>query len=149
MDVLTPEQRHRNMSAIRSKDTKPEVWLRKRLFARGYRYRKYSKRIPGHPDLWLAKYNTAVFVHGCYWHRHDKCKYASMPKSRIDFWADKFAKNTERDRRVRESLEAIGVKVLIVWECSIKRMMNNDQSRDELLRRIDEFLMSEKNYEEL
>ena len=149
MDVLTPEQRHRNMSAIRSKDTKPEVWLRKRLFARGYRYRKYSKRIPGHPDLWLAKYNTAVFVHGCYWHRHENCKYASMPKSRIEFWTEKFDNNTDRDRRVKESLEAIGVKMLVVWECTVKRMRRDSSTESEIISRIENFFMSDKRYEEI
>lgn len=149
MDVLTPEQRHRNMSAIRSKDTKPEVWFRKRIFAHGYRYRKYSKRIPGHPDLWLAKYNTAVFVHGCYWHRHADCKYASMPKSRIDFWTEKFSKNIDRDRRVREELRAVNVKMLIVWECTIKRMMKNSLIENEVMSQIDNFLTSDTGYEEL
>ena len=89
-DIKSPEERSRNMSAIRSKDTKPELYLRKLLFAEGLRYRKNVERIPGCPDMFLAKYHTAVFVHGCYWHRHYGCKYAYTPISRIDFWQNKF-----------------------------------------------------------
>lgn len=80
-DIKSPEERSRNMAAIRSKDTKPEVYLRKLLFAQGYRYRKNYKKIPGHPDIYLPKYRTAIFVHGCFWHRHQGCKYAYMPKA--------------------------------------------------------------------
>ena len=85
-DIKSPEERSRNMAAIRSKDTKPEVYLRKLLFAQGYRYRKNYKKIPGHPDIYLPKYRTAIFVHGCFWHRHQGCKYAYMPYSNIEFW---------------------------------------------------------------
>ena len=108
-DIKSPEERSRNMSKIRSKDTKPEVWLRKKLFERGYRYRKNVNNIPGHPDAWLAKYNTALFVHGCFWHRHDGCKYAYIPKSRVEFWTDKFRKYIERDFRVKKELAALSV----------------------------------------
>ena len=89
-DIVSPERRSKNMSAIRSKDTKPEIYLRKLLFAEGYRYRIAEKSIPGHPDMFLRKYNTAIFVHGCFWHRHQGCKYAYMPKSRVEFWQKKF-----------------------------------------------------------
>ena len=89
-DIKTPEERSRNMSKIRSRDTKPEVWLRKKLFERGYRYRKNVSNVPGHPDAWLAKYNTAVFVHGWFWHRHEGCKYAYTPKSQVEFWTDEY-----------------------------------------------------------
>jgi len=99
-DIKSPEERSLNMSKIRSKDTKPEVWFRKKLFERGYRYRKHVSYIPGHPDLWLAKYNTAIFVHGCFWHRHSNCKYAYMPKSRTEYWQEKFDRNIKRDQVV-------------------------------------------------
>ena len=97
MDVHSPEQRSRNMAAIRSKDTKPELYFRKLIFACGYRYRLYSKKIPGKPDLWLAKYKTAIFVHGCFWHRHHGCRFATTPKSNEEYWQQKFRKNKERD----------------------------------------------------
>ena len=85
-DIVSPEKRSQNMSAIRSKNTKPEVYLRKLLFAQGYRYRIADKSVPGHPDIFLRKYNTAIFVNGCFWHRHPDCKYAYTPKSRVEFW---------------------------------------------------------------
>lgn len=143
MDVLTPEQRHKNMSQIRSKDTKPEVWLRKELFAQGYRYRKNSGNIPGHPDIWMRKYNTAIFVHGCFWHRHKGCKYASVPKSRVEFWTEKFQKNVERDERVMQELAALGIKRLIVWECTVKQMMKSEDTTKRIIKEIEDFLVSD------
>ena len=101
MDIKSEAERSRNMSRIRSTDTKPEVYFRKKLFAAGYRYRKNDRRLPGCPDIYLPKYRTVIFVHGCFWHRHEGCKYAYMPKSRIDFWGKKFQRNVERDREVR------------------------------------------------
>lgn len=86
MDIKTPEERSKNMAAIHSRNTKPEIWFRKQLFARGYRYRLNTNRIQGHPDIYLRKYNTAIFIHGCFWQRHQGCKYAYMPKSRVEFW---------------------------------------------------------------
>ena len=97
MDTLTVEERSRNMSAIRSKDTKPEVYLRKLLFAEGLRYRKNAAHVYGHPDLYLAKYHAAVFIHGCFWHRHPGCRFAYTPKSRVDFWKIKFSRNILRE----------------------------------------------------
>ena len=104
MDILTPEKRKQNMQAIHSKDTKPEIYLRKLLFSLGYRYRSYAKNIPSHPDIYLRKYNTAIFINGCFWHRHKNCKFAYMPKSNIDFWKRKFCDNVERDKKIREQL---------------------------------------------
>ena len=100
-DIVSPEKRSQNMSAIRSKDTKPEVYLRKLLFAQGYRYRIADKSVPGHPDIFLRKYNTAIFVNGCFWHRHPDCKYAYTPKSRVEFWQKKFDDNVQRDAVVK------------------------------------------------
>ena len=121
-DILSPEERSRNMAAIRSRDTKPEVYLRKLLFAKGYRYRIADKNIPGHPDIFLRKYNTAIFVHGCFWHRHPGCKYAYTPKSRVEFWQKKFDDNVRRDAVVTEELQKQGIKHLIIWECTINSM---------------------------
>jgi len=140
-DIKSPEARSQNMSRIRSKDTKPEVWLRKKLFEQGYRYRKNVRSITGNPDAWLAKYNTALFVHGCFWHRHEGCKYAYMPKSRIDFWTEKFQKNIKRDTVVREELTGRGIKVLIVWECTVKQMMKSEVVKDSCLDSISAFLL--------
>ena len=124
-DIKTPEARSLYMSKIRSRDTKPEVWLRKQLFSRGYRYRKNVSHIPGHPDLWMPKYNTAIFVHGCFWHRHNGCKYAYHPKSRTEFWLKKFTANVKRDSDVRKELEGSGIKQLVIWECTVKKMQKN------------------------
>ena len=103
-DIVSTEKRSQNMSAIRSKNTKPEVYLRKLLFAQGYRYRIADKSVPGHPDIFLRKYNTAIFVNGCFWHRHPGCKYAYTPKSRVEFWQKKFDDNVRRDSAVKAEL---------------------------------------------
>ena len=123
-DIVSPEKRSQNMSAIRSKNTKPEVYLRKLLFAQGYRYRIADKSVPGHPDIFLRKYNTAIFVNYTYIY-YSGCKYAYMPKSRVDFWQKKFDDNVRRDAAVKAELLERGIKCLIVWECTIKQMMKN------------------------
>lgn len=148
-DIKTPEERSRNMSRIRSRDTKPESWLRKKLFARGYRYRKNAGSIAGHPDAWLARYNTAVFVHGCFWHQHDGCRFAYMPKSRVGFWTDKFRRNRERDRKVAGELISAGIMVIVVWECTVKKMMKDRKYEDEMLDRIERFLHEGSGFLEL
>ena len=148
-DIKTPEARSLNMSKIRSRDTKPEVWLRKQLFSRGYRYRKNASNVPGHPDLWMPKYNTAIFVHGCFWHRHNGCKYAYQPKSRTEFWLKKFTANVKRDSDVRKELEANRIKQLVIWECTVKKMQKNVEYRGEILSQIGLFLSSNEIYCEL
>lgn len=142
MDIKSPEERSKNMAAIHSKNTKPEIYLRKLLFARGYRYGVNSKSVPGHPDIYMKKYNTAIFVHGCFWHRHEGCKYAYMPKSRIEFWQKKFDANIKRDECVRKELESKKIKVLIVWECTIKRMKKDKKTEEEVISLIEKFLLS-------
>ncbi len=147
-DIVSPDRRSKNMSAIRSKDTKPEIYLRKLLFAEGYRYRIAEKSIPGHPDMFLRKYNTAIFVHGCFWHRHQGCKYAYTPKSRVEFWQKKFDDNVRRDVVVRTALQENSIKCLIVWECVIKKA--KDQAvKDFLLTEIVQFLSSDELYLEI
>lgn len=143
-DIISPERRSKNMSAIRSKDTKPEIYLRKLLFAEGYRYRIAEKSIPGHPDMFLRKYNTAIFVHGCFWHRHQGCKYAYTPKSRVEFWQKKFDDNVRRDTIVRTALQENNIKCLIVWECTIKQMMKSPQLRDQIITEICSFINSDR-----
>lgn len=142
MDTVTSEQRSKNMSAIRSKDTKPEIYFRKLLFSRGYRYRINSKQVSGHPDIYLRKYNTAIFIHGCFWHRHEKCKYAYMPKSNVEFWNRKFDANIRRDAVVHEELRVRGIKCLVVWECTVKQMEKDKEVCDMYLNLVEQFLVS-------
>lgn len=148
-DIKSPEQRSLNMSKIRSKDTKPEDYIRKLLFNHGYRYRKNVKNVPGHPDAWLARYNTAVFVNGCFWHRHEGCKYAYTPKSRIEFWNDKFQKNTARDKVVEDQLKEQGIRSLVIWECTIRKMMQKSNIESDTLNLVEGFLHSDREHEEL
>ena len=121
MDRLSPEQRSYNMSLIHGKDTKPEILVRKYLFSRGLRFRKNDKRFPGHPDIVLPKYKTIVFVHGCFWHGHEGCKYYVIPKSNVEYWRDKIRTNIARDAVVKSKLEELGWNVLVVWECELKK----------------------------
>ena len=147
-DIVSPEKRSQNMSAIRSKNTKPEVYLRKLLFAQGYRYRIADKSVPGHPDMFLRKYNTAIFVNGCFWHRHPGCKYAYTPKSRVEFWQKKFDDNVRRDSAVKAELLEHGIKLLTVWECAIRRMQRDKIEEERALAKIIFFIKSnEKNAE--
>lgn len=148
-DIVSPEQRSKNMSAIRSKNTKPEVYFRKLLFAKGYRYRIAEKNIPGHPDIFLRKYNTAIFIHGCFWHRHSGCKYTYMPKSRVEFWQKKFEANIKRDDIVKTELQTLKVKYLLVWECTVKSMMKNQEECAKILEIAEKFLRDDALYKEL
>lgn len=125
MDNRTAEERSRNMSAIRSKDTKPEMLVRKFLHAQGFRYRLHWRDLPGTPDIVLPKYRTVVFVHGCFWHRHKGCPKASMPASNREYWQAKFAANVERDEKAREALEAAGWRVFVIWECELRPASRN------------------------
>ena len=147
-DIVSPEKRSQNMSAIRSKNTKPEMYLRKLLFAQGYRYRIADKSVPGHPDIFLRKYNTAIFVNGCFWHRHPSCKFAYTPKSRVEFWQKKFDDNVRRDSVVKAELLEHGIKLLTVWECAIRRMQRDKIEEERVLAKIIFFIESnEKNAE--
>lgn len=119
VDTLTPAQRSERMSRIRSRDTKPEIALRKALHRLGFRFRVHRTGLPGKPDMVLAKYRTVIFVHGCFWHRHPGCKVATTPKSNTEFWTDKFSRNVTRDMRVTKQLEDEGWRVITVWECEV------------------------------
>ncbi len=120
-DVLTPEQRSRCMAAIRSKDTKPELAVRSIAHRLGYRFRLHRRDLPGNPDLVFPSRRKVVFVHGCFWHQHPRCRYATRPATRADFWAEKLDGNRERDRNVRRDLSRCGWKTLVVWECQLVR----------------------------
>ena len=148
-DIKSKEARSKNMSAIRSKETKPEIYIRKLLFSKGYRYRKNAANICGHPDMYMNKYKTAVFVHGCYWHRHQGCKFAYNPKSNEAFWQNKFKENIIRDNNVVHTLMTKKIKCLIIWECTIKEMKKDNNIKLEILKKIDDFLRNEQLYIEL
>ena len=120
-DPLTPDQRHTCMSHIRSANTKPEVKLRKELFHIGYRYRINRKGLPGSPDIVLGKYRTCIFVNGCFWHGHKDCRFATRPKTNAEFWRTKIENNRERDLRDYTFLESLGWRIIVVWECELKK----------------------------
>jgi len=120
IDRIDKEHRSWNMSQIRSKNTKPEIAVRKTLHRLGYRFRLHCSELPGTPDIVLPRYKTVVFVHGCYWHRHQGCKYAYLPKSRESFWAHKFKGNVARDIQHQAELMKMGWNVGIIWECEIE-----------------------------
>lgn len=119
MDTRTPEQRRRIMQAVRSKDTGPEMKVRRLLHAMGYRFRLHRKDLPGKPDIVLPKYRKAIFVHGCFWHAHG-CPKGRPPKSRLEYWLPKLEQNAKRDRTKIEQLESKGWKALVVWQCETR-----------------------------
>ena len=120
-DRITPEKRSWNMSRIKGTATKIEVEVRSWLFSRGFRFRKNDKRYPGKPDIVLPKYKTVIFINGCFWHRHAGCKYATTPKTRTEFWLEKFERNIRNDEIHRQQLEDMGWKVITIWECQLKK----------------------------
>lgn len=120
MDRLTQQRRSWNMSRIRSRDTGPERRVRSCLHRLGFRFRLHRRDLPGKPDIVLPAYGTVVFVHGCFWHRHPGCRFAYMPKSRVDFWQAKFHRNVERHREVEAALLDLGWRVVVIWECETK-----------------------------
>ncbi len=148
-DIKSQEERSKNMSAIKSRDTKPEKYIRHELFMRGYRYRNNVSYVPGHPDLYLAKYHTAIFVNGCFWHRHAGCKYATIPKTRVDFWLRKFQQNVSRDEIVKDELRLRGIRRLVIWECTIKKMQKRPDECEDVLMQVISFLNSEESSLEL
>ncbi len=133
------------MAAIKSKDTKPELIVRKFLFKKGFRYRLNLNRLPGHPDIVLKKYRTVIFVNGCFWHGHD-CKFASIPKSNIQFWKYKILRNQERDKLTIQKLANMGWNSITVWECQLKNNVRTDtlNALEHTLNSI--FLMNNKKY---
>ncbi|ALC11653.1 DNA mismatch repair protein Vsr [Sphingopyxis sp. 113P3] len=119
-DIVDQATRSRMMARIRGRDTKPELAMRKALHARGLRYRLHYKGLPGRPDLVFPKFQAVVFVHGCFWHRHEGCRFTTTPATRPEFWAQKFEQNVLRDHRAIANLEQSGWRTAIVWECAIK-----------------------------
>ena len=119
-DSMTPQQRRRCMSRIRGKDTGPEILVRKGLHARGFRFRLQDRRLPGRPDVVLPRYRVAIMVNGCFWHGHQRCRYATRPKTNMEFWEAKIARNRHRDEVTQAHLEALGWTVITVWECELR-----------------------------
>ena len=134
------------MSRIRSKDTRPEKTVRSMLYRMGYRFRLHDKNLPGKPDIVLPKYKTVIFVHGCFWHRHKGCKYAYIPKSRVNFWKDKFAETVRRDKQHLKQLKENGWKVFILWECETKDMYRLKKIINNLFQEINGILLLSDNY---
>ena len=133
MDRISKEHRSWNMSRIRNKDTTPEKIVRSLLHRMGYRFRLHRKDLPGNPDIVLPKYRTVIFVHGCFWHRHKGCKFAYTPKTRVEFWKNKFAENVERDRQNIVELKKLDWRVIVIWECETR-------NKDFLIRSIESAL---------
>lgn len=130
-DSLTKEQRSWNMSQIKGSNTKPEILVRSYLHKKGFRFRLHAKDLPGKPDIVLKKYSTAIFVDGCYWHRHQGCKLAYNPKSRQEFWQSKFENNVRRDQEVNRLFENIPWNIVRIWQCEV-----NEKSMTELAKKI-------------
>jgi DNA mismatch endonuclease, patch repair protein len=141
-DILSKTQRSKLMSTVRSRDTKPEWILRCGLHRIGFRYRLQNSHLPGSPDLIFPKYQSVVFVHGCYWHRHEGCKDATMPKTNVDFWKKKFSENLERDRRIVHELKTSDWRVLVVWECEL------NQKTIETIHRVANWLVQGKEFKD-
>lgn len=120
-DIVDKATRSRMMSGIRGTNTRPELALRRSLHALGFRFRLHSRNVPGKPDLILPRYRAAIFVHGCFWHRHSGCRYTTTPSTRPDFWTAKFEANVNRDRVVKDALQQSGYRLAIVWECALRK----------------------------
>ncbi|MDT7848748.1 very short patch repair endonuclease [Methylophilus sp. VKM B-3414] len=121
IDIVDTQTRSRMMSGIRSRNTKPEIIVRKFLHANGFRYRLHDKKLPGRPDIVLLKYNLAIFVHGCFWHRHTGCRLVSQPNQNQQKWEEKFKQNIDRDKKHIATLSSAGWRILIIWECGLRK----------------------------
>ncbi|WP_426175578.1 very short patch repair endonuclease [Massilia sp. TWR1-2-2] len=144
-DIVAPSVRSRMMSGIKGKNSKPEMLVRKLLFAAGFRFRLHRRELPGTPDIVLPGRKIAIFVHGCFWHAHAGCKYAKLPATRPDFWATKLNANVDRDRQAIEKLTAMGWRVLCVWECSTR----NSASASSLTNDLKEWINGTGQYAEI
>lgn len=120
-DIFSKDKRHEIMSSVSGKDTKPEILVRKCLFAQGFRFRKNVKRLPGTPDIVLPKYKTIIFVHGCFWHGHSDCVNARLPKSNIEYWTKKISSNMIRDEKNVSKLTKMGYKIIVIWTCELSK----------------------------
>lgn len=144
-DIFSSEKRSKIMSKVKGKDTKPEMKVRKYLHGKGYRYRLHQKDLPGSPDLVFKKYNATFFINGCFWHGHENCKYAKLPKSRRGFWENKINKNKERDARKINDLLNNDWRVLVIWSCSLKKKNRLEKT----LKLVEKWLINGNNYKEI
>lgn len=135
MDIHDKETRSYNMSRIKGKKTKPEEIVAKYLFSHGFRYKRNDKKLPGTPDIVLKKYHVVIFVNGCFWHMHDGCKYFVWPKNNSEFWKNKLIANKNRDEKEKNDLEKLGWKVIVVWECLLRKT-KREQTLDWLVKEI-------------
>jgi DNA mismatch endonuclease (patch repair protein) len=135
-DVHSKEVRSYNMSKIKGKNTKPEVLVRKFHFAKGLRYRLHDKKLPGKPDMVLPRYKTVIFIHGCFWHGHEGCKYFTIPKTRTEWWTNKININKANDSKAIDKLEADGWRIIIVWECELKKKSDQEKTLNRLYQKI-------------
>lgn len=148
VDKLSPEQRKKCMQANKSENTKPELIVRKYLFARGFHYRLHCKNLPGKPDLVLRKYSTVIFINGCFWHGHDGCQYYRLPVTNSEFWLKKIENNRARDLRDRERLIKLGWGVMVVWECQL-RPKQRENTLQEIVYRLSTAYLQNKNVNRL
>ncbi|WP_329889101.1 very short patch repair endonuclease [Stenotrophomonas sepilia] len=142
VDVVSKAVRQRMMSKIRGKDTGPELLVRRFLHSNGFRYSLHKKQLPGTPDLVLRRYHLSIFVHGCFWHHHLGCRYATIPQTRTKFWLEKLNANRKRDELAQIELLKMGWRIAVVWECALKR------SPQDTLRRLKEFVRSSEIFQE-
>lgn len=147
-DVMTPEQRSRCMAAVKGKDTKPEMIVRKYLFSRGMRFRVQVRKLPGNPDIVLPKYKTVILVNGCFWHGHEDCKYFRLPKSNVEFWKEKIERNIERDRESMQALLDLGWKIIRVWECELRNKANRENTLNKIYKSITSSESTRYSFEE-
>jgi len=138
-DTLSPEERSKRMSLIRSRDTSPELALRRALHRRGFRYRVNDRSLPGKPDIVFSRQRVAIFVHGCFWHRHEGCPVANIPKSNTAFWMQKFDRNVQRDAQVQERLLEQGWTVWVVWECEVNTKDRVEKTANRLQEMMSKF----------
>ena len=144
-DIVDKQTRSRMMRGIRGKDTKPETALRRALHAKGLRFRLHTARLPGKPDIVFPKFNAVVFVHGCFWHRHDSCRFATTPKTRTEFWKQKFDANVARDSRNQDQLVEMGWRVAIVWECGLRNVIDIAKTAEQ----VEAWLQSKEDFLEV
>ncbi len=145
MDIISKEKRSLIMSRIRSKNTKPEIFVRKFLFSKGFRYRLYRKDLPGRPDIVLVSRKIAIFVQGCFWHSHENCNRSHIPETRQDFWIQKFEKNKARDKKSLDELHSLGWRVLWIWECALA----NKQAKEKMETALLDWINSDSTFTEI
>ena len=137
-DIFSKSQRSYLMSKIKGKETKSEILVRKYIFSKGFRYRKNVRKLPGTPDIVLSKYKTIIFIHGCFWHLHQECKEGRLPKSNVEYWKTKLERNVQRDLNNIALLESMGWKVIVIWECELKKA-------DDKITRLEKLILEIKN----